>query len=405
MSVNTDGLMNWPDPASLQEASLTLVERGNSFAEEIDSAQSIWSGLSSCYESPHQNLLYSSLDSAQADGDQVAVGCASIALAMDTFAEAVHALKNRRQALIEDAAIFNAKQLDPEAEDYLDKVKEGVALQGRIDALVSEYKTAIDDCHGQLSAISNEGLPGDPSVLDEIARDSALTTATTVADSRKVRIHRAVRRVVVRVGGRDFRLPPHRVKWKTGGRFWDKAWTSTPPAAPGDFATKARTGLIETFFGPKAGKYERPRVFSPKISGNWGVGVESTVTTKIGTSGWGRAAGRALFATGIVLTVAEEYDKADKRYREQNPELTEHERQLKTIETTAVRSTSKVGAAMMAGAAIGAAVPVGGPLVGLGVGLVVGLGMSIPVGRDKTLGDLAADVGEGFWNFAKGLFG
>ena len=96
MSVNTDGLMNWPDPASLQDAGLTLVERGTAFSEEVDSAQSIWNGLTSCYESPHQDLLYSSLDSAQADGDQVALGCASIALAIDTFAEAVHALKNRR---------------------------------------------------------------------------------------------------------------------------------------------------------------------------------------------------------------------------------------------------------------------------------------------------------------------
>ena len=397
--------MNWPDPASLQDASLTLVERGASFAEEIDSAHSIWGGLTSCYESPHQHLLYSSLDSAQADGDQVALGCASIALAIDTFAEAVHALKNRRTALIEDAATFNAQHIDPEAEDYLDKVKEGVALQGRIDALVGEYKAAIDECYGQLSAISNDGLPGDPSILDEIARDSALTTANTVADSRKVRIHRAVRRVVVRVGGRNFRLPPHQVKWRTGGRFWDRAWGSAPPAAPGDFATKAHTGFFETIFGPRPGQYGRPHVFSPNFKGNYGIGIESTVTTKIGTSGWGRAAGRGLFAAGIVLTFTEEYDKADKRYREQNPELTERERKLKVAETTTVRSTSKIGAAVAAGVMIGAAIPVGGPLIGLGVGLAVGLGMSIPVGQGKNLGDLAADAGEGVVNMVKGWFG
>ena len=404
MSVNTDGLMNWPDPASLQDASLTLVERGASFAEEIDSAHSIWGGLTSCYESPHQHLLYSSLDSAQADGDQVALGCASIALAIDTFAEAVHALKNRRTALIEDAATFNAQHIDPEAEDYLDKVKEGVALQGRIDALVGEYKAAIDDCYGKLSAINNDGSPGDTSAMDEIARDSALTTANTVADSRKVRIHRAVRRVVVRVGGRNFRLPPHQVKWRTGGRFWDRAWGSAPPAAPGDFATKAHTGFFETIFGPRPGQYGRPHVFSPNFKGNYGIGIESTVTTKIGTSGWGRAAGRGLFAAGIVLTFTEEHDKADKRYREQNPELTESERRLKTIETTTVRSTAKITGAALAGVAVGSAIPVGGPLIGLGIGLAVGLGMSIPVGEGKTVGDVVADVGEAGWNFLKRVF-
>ena len=409
MSVNTDGLMNWPDPASLQDASLTLVERGASFAEEIDSAHSIWGGLTSCYESPHQHLLYSSLDSAQADGDQVALGCASIALAIDTFAEAVHALKNRRTALIEDAATFNAKQLDPEAEDYLDKVREGDALQGRIDALVGEYKAAIDECYGQLSAISNEGLPGDTSTLDEIALDSTLTTATTVAESRKVRIHRAVRRVYLRIGEHHLRFLPHRVQWKTGARLWDKAWGSPPPAAPGDFGTKMRTGLLESIFGPMPGQYGRPHVFYSEVKtffkGKIGVGVESTVTTKIGTSGWGRVAGRGLFAAGIVLTFTSEYEKADKRYREQNPELTEQQRQLKTIETTTVRSTSQIGAAMVTGASIGALMPVGGPLIGLGVGLAVGLGMSIPAGDGKTIGDRVADFGEGVWNGIKGLFG
>ena len=330
-------------------------------------------------------------------------------MAIDTFAEAVHALKNRRTALIEDAATFNAKQLDPEAEDYLDKVREGDALQGRIDALVGEYKAAIDECYGQLSAISNEGLPGDTSTLDEIALDSTLTTATTVAESRKVRIHRAVRRVYLRIGEHHLRFLPHRVQWKTGARLWDKAWGSPPPAAPGDFGTKMRTGLLESIFGPMPGQYGRPHVFYSEVKtffkGKIGVGVESTVTTKIGTSGWGRVAGRGLFAAGIVLTFTSEYEKADKRYREQNPELTEQQRQLKTIETTTVRSTSQIGAAMVTGASIGALMPVGGPLIGLGVGLAVGLGMSIPAGDGKTIGDRVADFGEGVWNGIKGLFG
>ncbi|MDO5067091.1 MAG: hypothetical protein Q4D96_07425 [Propionibacteriaceae bacterium] len=409
MSVSTDGLMNWPSPEALQDASLTLVERGNEFMELVETAHVTWRDLANHYESPYQHLLHSALDSAQHEGDQVAVGCSSIALAMDAFAEAVHALKNRRTALLEDAATFNAKELDPEAEDYLDKVKEGVALQGRIDALVNEYKATIEECHAQLGAISNEGLPGDPSRLDEIARDGMLTTATTVAESRKVRIHRAVRRVVVRIGEREFRLPPHRVKWKTGGRFWDRSWGSPPPAAPGDVGTKMRSGLLETIFGPKPGQYGRPHVFSSEgktfFKGKLGVGVQSTVTTKIGTSGWGRAIGRGLFAAGIVFTFTSEYEKADKRYREQNPELTEQQRQLKTLETTTVRSTSQITAAVGAGLAIGAAIPVGGPLIGLGVGLAVGLGMSIPVGKDKTIGDAVADAAENFWNFAKGLFG
>ena len=48
-------------------------------------------------------------------------------------------------------------------------------------------------------------------------------------------------------------------------------------------------------------------------------------------------------------------------------------------------------------------IPVGGTAVGLAVG--VGVAMSIPTRGDKTIGDVAADVGEGIWNTVKGWFG
>ena len=50
-------------------------------------------------------------------------------------------------------------------------------------------------------------------------------------------------------------------------------------------------------------------------------------------------------------------------------------------------------------------IPVGGTAVGLAVGVVVGLGMSIDTGEGKTVGDRIADLGEGIWNWGKGLFG
>jgi len=64
-----------------------------------------------------------------------------------------------------------------------------------------------------------------------------------------------------------------------------------------------------------------------------------------------------------------------------------------------------VAASAAAGAAIGSMIPVGGTAVGLAVGVVVGLGMSIDTGEGKTVGDRNADLGEGIWNWGKGLFG
>jgi len=125
--------------------------------------------------------------------------------------------------------------------------------------------------------------------------------------------------------------------------------------------------------------------------------------TRTGTSALGRVAGRGLFVLGVGLTYSSEYEKADKRYREQNPELTANERQSRVRETAAVRTGSQVMAAAWAGATVGSLLPVGGTAVGLAVG--VGVAMSIPTRGDKTIGDVAADVGEGIWNKVKGWFG
>ena len=126
--------------------------------------------------------------------------------------------------------------------------------------------------------------------------------------------------------------------------------------------------------------------------------------TRTGTSALGRVAGRGLFVLGVGLTYSSELEKADKRYREQNPELTASERQSRVRETAAVRTGSQVMAAAWAGATVGSMLPVGGTAVGLAVGVGVGLVMSIDTGDGKTVGDRFADLGESVWNGLKGLF-
>ena len=144
---------------------------------------------------------------------------------------------------------------------------------------------------------------------------------------------------------------------------------------------------------------------SPHITGSWGLGREHSLQTRTGTSALGRTAGRGLFVLGVGLTYSSEAEKADTRYREQNPELSASERQSRVRETATVRTGSQVLASAWAGAAVGSMLPVGGTAVGLTVGVVVGLGMSIDTGEGKTVGDRIADVGEGFWNWCKGVFG
>ena len=116
-------------------------------------------------------------------------------------------------------------------------------------------------------------------------------------------------------------------------------------------------------------------------------------------------AGRGLFVLGVGLTYNSEYEKADKRYREQNPELSATERQSRVQETAAVRTGSQVAAAAGAGALVGSILPVGGTAVGLAVGAGVGFVMGTPIGDNKTVGDATVDIGEGIWNTVKGWFG
>ena len=126
--------------------------------------------------------------------------------------------------------------------------------------------------------------------------------------------------------------------------------------------------------------------------------------TRTGTSTLGRVAGRGLFVLGVGLTYSSEHEKANKRYREQNPELTASERQARVTESATVRTGSQVLASAAAGAAVDSMLPVGGTTVGLAVGVGVGLVMNIDTGDGKSLGDRIADVDEGFWNWCKGTF-
>lgn len=57
--IDTSGLEDWPDPASFFSAASSLMEHGASFAEHVEGAHSTWKGLGACYETPHQDLLYS----------------------------------------------------------------------------------------------------------------------------------------------------------------------------------------------------------------------------------------------------------------------------------------------------------------------------------------------------------
>ena len=345
------------------------------------------------------------LDPALQSSQHASDGCVSVKAAMTLFADEVSALKPERDELVKEAASFDAKPTPEDDDGLRSYAKEGMALQGKVDDLVRKYETAINTCFEQLAAIGDDGLPT-PNVpaWSGVPRDTMIAALGAMGESRKVDVERVIRRVVVRVFGHDFKMPYWMSHAKS--RYWDwKSWLFRPNQ-PGSILSRFRTALTETFLGPPPGRYGPATVIRPpNITGSWGLGREHSLQTRTGTSALGRVAGRGLFVLGVGLTYSSELEKADKRYREQNPELSASERQSRVRETAAVRAGSQVAAAAGAGALVGSILPVGGTAVGLAVGAGVGFVMSIETGEGKTVGDHIADFGEGVWNVLKNPFG
>ena len=171
---------------------------------------------------------------------------------MTLFADEVSALKPERDALVTEAANFDAKSVPEDDASRQGYVAEAVALKGKIDVLVQKYETAINTCFEQLAAIGDDGLPeaGYPA-WQGVAGDTLLASLAAVGESRKVDVERVIRRVVIRLFGSDFRIPYWVEHAKS--RHWDwKSWFFQTNQQ-GSFLIRFRTAVIETFFGPARG--------------------------------------------------------------------------------------------------------------------------------------------------------
>ena len=194
--IDTSGLEDWPDPASLFSAASSLMEHGASFAEHVEGAHSTWKGLGACYETPHQDLLYSALDPALQSSQHASDGCVSVKAAMTLFADEISALKPERDELLKEAASFDAKSIPEDEEGRQSYMDEAVALKGKIVVLVQKYEAAINTCFEQLAAIGDDGLPT-PNVpaWSGVPRDTMIAALGAMGESRKVDVERVIRRV------------------------------------------------------------------------------------------------------------------------------------------------------------------------------------------------------------------
>ncbi|RRD48637.1 hypothetical protein [Arachnia propionica] len=402
MIINTDVLKNWPDVASLFDAAASLTDHGAEFAERIDTAHLRWQGLTTCYQSPHQDLLYSALDSAQTAGNQVSDGCLSAGTAMTLFSDTLATLKVERDSLLREVDAHQQKAEPTDPDELAAHNKEAVMLQGRVKNSGDQYREAIENCRDQLRAIGNDGLPdmGHPAWVS-VGEDTLLTAMAALSaagDAARWDIARTTTRFVIHAFGKDrVRLPV----WVSHKYEFSFDWG--PGRNEGSFLSRFAELVKQPFRGPEIGHFGPPTVVKPGPTGE-GIrfGLERSTQLRHTASIVGHVAGKGLFVAGTIFTAVEEYGKTDKRLREQRPELTESERKAEVAQVGTLRAGTQVLSSIAAGAAAGAAI--GGP-IGFIASIGVGVALNVPVANGKSAAELVADVVEGVFNFARGLFG
>lgn len=405
MTIDTSKLENWADTSTLDSKAGTLKSHGTDFKNAIDNAKSSWQGLSSCYHSPHADLLYSSLDVPATAAQDTATGANTIATAITNFTNTVRPLETERTNLLSKISSFEASSVcyEPGSTEQIKQSKKIIELQNEVDNLASRYTSAVDTCVQALGSIKADGTQGNPTADGwlKLLRNSALSASGTVAEAFKVQITRYRIRGVVRFFKIDFKTPwiPSQISKDYYFKLFEKGdfkgvWRGTR-----GFKETFKANLKSSLLGPAKGKYGAWSAPTGGPKGSWfGMGKETASKVKTGVSGAGRAAGRGLFVVGAALTYTGEYSAAQNRLKAEHPELSSSQRNLKAVESSAVRGTAQIGTSVAAGAAAGSLFC---PGVGTAVGIAVGAAMMIPTGDGKNVGDRIGDGAEAVWGGAK----
>ena len=415
MIVTTTDLDNWADSGTLESEASNLKTHGSDFKTAVSNAKSSWDGLSSCYHTPHEDLLYSALDVPVTASQDVGTGTETIKTAITTFTSTASALETERTSLLAEVEAHNAT---PEAwtnnsdgtepickpvtdnEAYPDVDSEGLDLQRRVDNLAQRYQSAVDTCVNSLNAIQEDGTQGDPlSPLLKYVRGRIMAAAGIAAEGIKVVKTRYYSQQTIQFGERSVKLKPALVR-ESSEYFFDIFNKHRVGPEPQGFWGRFGSRFKSSFVGPSRGVWTEPKFLS-SVTRDGATDAWSS-TTKVGVSAVGRTLGRGLFVAGALLNYKSEYDSAKTRYENQ-PGLTTGQANAKARESAVVRTAGQIGTTAAVTAAACSFVPGVGTAAGFAIGSVVGAATMIPTGDGKNVGDRIGDASEGIYNGGKKL--
>ena len=297
MIVTTTDLDNWADSGTLESEASNLKTHGSDFKTAVSNAKSSWDGLSSCYHTPHEDLLYSALDVPVTASQDVGTGTETIKTAITTFTSTASALETERTSLLAEVEAHNAT---PEAwtnnsdgtepickpvtdnEAYPDVDSEGLDLQRRVDNLAQRYQDAVDTCVNSLNAIQEDGTQGDPlSPLLKYVRGRIMAAAGIAAEGIKVVKTRYYSQQTIQFGERSVKLKPALVR-ESSEYFFDIFNKHRVGPEPQGFWGRFGSRFKSSFVGPSRGVWSEPKFLS-SVTRDGATDAWSS-TTKVGVS-------------------------------------------------------------------------------------------------------------------------
>lgn len=152
-----------PDTGAIRGDAARVAESGNRAKSHGQELVATWAGLRDSYQAPEQDMVHGAMAKAATFTDATAEVTGAIRDALNSFADAVDALRPRYNALV--AAMGAHASHGPDEEDE-DEVADAAAEEARLAretwSIAAELQAAEDACAGAVSALHRSfwELPG-----------------------------------------------------------------------------------------------------------------------------------------------------------------------------------------------------------------------------------------------------
>lgn len=160
-----------PDTETIDTQAAAVRKVGTDSVDIRDDVQGHWAGLGAVFESPHQDKVFSAVETVMSPYiDDVGTTTGSAADALENFSSAISGMKSRYDTIKEQAASHNSLGASYLPEDYSEI---GISLQEEVAAVRKLYDDAVKECADAISKLN-------PLISDSVS--NGISDASAVLD-------------------------------------------------------------------------------------------------------------------------------------------------------------------------------------------------------------------------------